>query len=82
MSMYDGYNLLLCPPRLALNLLFEGEDGKRMWLCKNKVHYMYTVKRDYMGYSEEVNATGKGNQSDYITVFYGWIIKLSIKAIS
>ena len=43
---------------------------------------MYTVKRDYMGYSEEVNATGKGNQSDYITVFYGWIIKLSIRAIS
>ena len=43
---------------------------------------MYTVKRDYMGYSEEVNATGKSNQSDYITVFYGWIIKLSIRAIS
>ena len=44
---------------------------------------MYTVKRDYMGYSEEVNATGKGNQSDYTTVdFYGWIIKLSIRAIS
>ena len=43
---------------------------------------MYTVKRDYMGYSEEVNATEKGNQSDYTTVFYGWIIKLSIRAIS
>ena len=43
---------------------------------------MYTVKRDYMGYSDEVNATGEGNRGDYITVFYGWIIKLSIRAIS
>ena len=33
----------LCPPLLAVNLLFEGKDGKRMWLCKNKVYtYMYT----------------------------------------
>ena len=40
------------------------------------------LNRDYMGYSEEVNATGKGNRGDYITVFYGWIIKLSIRAIS
>ena len=28
----------LCPPRLTLNLLFEGEDDQRMWLCKNKVY--------------------------------------------
>ena len=37
----------LCPPRLALNLVFEGEDGKGM-CAKIKyyiyINYMYTVK--------------------------------------
>ena len=35
-----------------------------------------------MGDSEEVNATGKGKQSDSTKVFHGLIIKLSITAIS
>ena len=81
MSMYDGYNLSTLPASSSSSLAIWGRRWQKD-VCKNKVHYMYTVKRDYMGYSEEVNATGKGNQSDYITVFYGWIIKLSIRAIS